>query len=521
MMQAMQKGQIQNPLINTVIATRVNITISKRVIIFALAAMMLSLVSCNSKSEESEELVISSTTAVTSFSLKANASILENLDSVFFSIDLDHRVIFNADSLPLGTPVDKLIAVIKFPDSVKEAKVAMYGGGKEESSFDYKSHPTDTIDFTRIVYLEMTAQDGVTKNSYRVKVNVHQTEPDSLIWDKIALSKLPSRLGTPKEQKSVERDGTVFTLLRESDGTLTLASSEDIYTGRWEKRALTLPFQPRIETFSAVGSDFYMLSSDGLLMKSADAGNWESTGEIWRNIIGSFNNSLIGLAMKDDALWHVSYPAGKSMRAADDFPVEGFSSMVSFTSRWSDTPVGIITGGRCSDSHLTGATWGYDGNSWAVLSDALPPGEGVALIPYFSYRKTAALWLQTEYSVLMAIGGRGADGSVSKTLYLSYDNGINWQRGSTLLQLPEYIPPFAAADALVVSTRKEGSLADSWREQPDGKPSAARINYQIDGYDVIWDCPYIYLLGGYGTDGKLYDAVWRGVLGRLTFMPVI
>lgn len=498
-----------------------NITITKRGIIAAIAAMVLSLVSCNSKSGDSDELTVSSTTAVTSFSLKANAKILENLDSVFFSIDLDHRVIFNADSLPKGTPVDSLIAVIKFPDSVKEAKIAMYGGDKEDSSFDYKSTPTAAIDFTRVVYLEMTAQDGTTTNAYRVKVNVHQTEPDSLIWDRVALSKLPSRLGGPREQKSVERDGSVFTILRESDGTITLSSASDIYTGEWSKTSVALSFQPRIETFTAAGGNFYILSSDGLLMKSGDAAAWESTGETWSNIVGPFGDTVLGLAVRDSEVWHVAYPSGKNLKADPDFPLTGFSSMVAFSSKWSDTPIGIITGGRCADGSLTGATWGFDGDNWAVLSESLPQSEGVSLIPYFSYRKTAALWIQTEYSVLVAMGGRGADGAVSKTLYISYDNGINWQKGSSLLQLPDFIPAFADADALVVSTRKEGSLTDNWRDKAVGKPAASRVNYQIEGYDVIWDCPYIYLLGGCGADGKLYDTVWRGVLGRLTFMPVI
>ena len=48
-----------------------------------------------------------------------------------------------------------------------------------------------------------------------------------------------------------------------------------------------------------------------------------------------------------------------------------------------------------------------------------------------------------------------------------------------------------------------------------------RIPWQVEGGIITWECPYIYLIGGYGPDGKLYDTIWRGVLNRLTFTPII
>ena len=35
-----------------------------------------------------------------------------------------------------------------------------------------------------------------------------------------------------------------------------------------------------------------------------------------------------------------------------------------------------------------------------------------------------------------------------------------------------------------------------------------------------WECPFIYLFGGYGSNGLPLNSVWEGVLSGLTFKPV-
>ena len=38
---------------------------------------------------------------------------------------------------------------------------------------------------------------------------------------------------------------------------------------------------------------------------------------------------------------------------------------------------------------------------------------------------------------------------------------------------------------------------------------------------TTWECPYIYLYGGDNASGSLNPQVWRGVINRLTFKPLI
>ena len=79
--------------------------------------------SCN-KDSDSESFVVAPNLAVTAFSLKADAK-NPGLDSAYFSIDLEHGVIFNADSLRKGTKVDKVVATITFASEVSEAVIEM------------------------------------------------------------------------------------------------------------------------------------------------------------------------------------------------------------------------------------------------------------------------------------------------------------------------------------------------------------------------------------------------------------
>lgn len=177
----------------------------------------------------------SSTVAVTGFSLKAMSKVAPNLDSVFFSIDLNRGVIFNADSLPVGTNIEKLIADISYTSSASSVKLTQTGG-KKEGEIDYKENPSDTIDFSGKVLLSITAEDNSTTRTYNIKVNVHKCEPDTLVWDRLAVTPMPSRLGNPVQQKTVQFKDAAYSLIAEKDGSYTMSVATDIIEGIWDKK---------------------------------------------------------------------------------------------------------------------------------------------------------------------------------------------------------------------------------------------------------------------------------------------
>jgi len=489
-------------------------------------AIAMGVMSCNKESTDEFDEATATSVAVTNFQLKANQLVMSNLDSVFFSIDLRNQVIFNPDSLPRGTKVEALIPIITYPDEVSQATITVTGGTHlGDKTIDYKTNPNDSVDFTGDVVLTLVAGDGVTKRDYRLKVNVHKFDPDSLVWDRVAVSKLPSRNASPRAQKSVSRNNSVYTLIEENDGSHTLAVTDDIYEETWSKSPVTLPKGATLSSFTATSDAFYMLLDDGELMTSADAENWQSTGESWVSITGAYGDAVIGIKSAGDGYRHCHYPAAAAITDSDvtqDFPLRGHSNFVSTSTPWASGPTAMLTGGILADGTLSNAVWAFDGNSWAKMgNNVLPPLEGCTLIPYYSYRKTTTSWIQSEFKVWIVLGGRTSNGKLNRDLYISYDNGINWKKGDTLLSLPEYIPSTWGLDNVVTTTPMEYNLQDGWAIMPDRKlPPYCRIAYKVDGYDVEWECPYIYLFGGTDADGNFNDDIWRGVLARLTFAPL-
>lgn len=485
------------------------------------------LCSCNEKTENATESTYmpSSTAAVTGFKLKAMSKVAANLDSVFFSIDLNKGVIFNADSLPVGTNIEKLIPNITYTSSAKAVKL-IQSGGVREGEIDYKENPGDTVDFSGKVVLSITAEDNTTTRSYDIKVNVHKNEPDTLVWDRLAVTPMPSRMGEPAEQKTVQFKGVPYTLIKEKDGSYTMAVATDIIEGIWDKKIPNLDFEPQVRTMTAMPDCLCVLDRAGVLHHSADGIEWNNTGIVWTNIIGAYGDALLGLRADGGKLVHTSWPADSGIREMDvksDFPVAGYSDFVQFSNRWTTLPIGFMTGGRLADGSMTEKTWGFDGDHWEVLSENMVPKvTGAALIPYFVYRKTSSSLVQTEFSVWMLIGGELEDGACNRKIYVSYDNGVNWYAADEKMQLPKHFPGLRDLDGLMVEWKKQASLTDNWKKVgTKAIPPMYRVKYEVEDYEIYWDCPYIYIFGGFNDSGKLNDEVWRGVLNRLTFVPLI
>lgn len=489
-----------------------------------IALLMGSLSSCNKKTETEEDIYMpASSVAVTNFSLKSKNGSKVKLDSVFFSIDLNRGVIFNADSLPVGTDITKLVPVISYSPSASAVTLTQ-SGGKTTGEIDYKTNPSDSVDFSGKVVLKITAEDKTTTRSYDIKVNVHKLEPDSLVWDQLAVTQMPSRQGNPKSQKTVMYNGRPYSLINEADNSYTMSVATDILQGVWDKLPLTLDFEPDVRSLNATSKQMYLLDAGGVLHTSSDGVSWDNTGCVWTNIIGAYGDIMLGIRNEGGTLMHTCWPTDSGYAEAEvssDFPVADYSDFVQFSNRWTTLPIGFMTGGRLADGSFTDKTWGFDGDHWAVLSEGMtPPVAGPTLVPYYVYRKTTSSLVQKEFSVWMMIGGLRHDGYYNRTIYVSYDNGVNWYAADTQMQLPDHFPALRDLDGIVAEWPKQASLQSNWTDTPSrGLPGMARVKYSVEDYEVYWDCPYIYIFGGVKSNGALNDEVWRGVLNRLTFTP--
>lgn len=117
-------------------------------LLVAFAGLMLG--SCNDKEEEDPEIqeIIYSDVAVKAFSLEKNDSVLAHLDSVYFAIDLNNAVIYNPDSLPIGTEVEKLVLKITLPTVNSATLIEAAAPGAKAKEIDYINSPKDSVNFT-------------------------------------------------------------------------------------------------------------------------------------------------------------------------------------------------------------------------------------------------------------------------------------------------------------------------------------------------------------------------------------
>lgn len=492
---------------------------------------MLPFVACNDKDDKDDEpQTVYGSTLVRSFSLNDNKNILANLDTIYFSIDQVNASIFNADSLPYGTRVDKLTVNLTVDGcSVVELRVPTATG---TNTINYLANTTDSIDFSRgPVTLHLVSLDGSQARDYQIKVNVHKTYPERFAWTSVWSGRYPTSLTAVTSQRTVARGDKAYCLSTD-DTHYCIAVSDSPELDRWEYSPVAFGFVPDVRSFTAASDAFYILAADGTLYRSADLVNWQSTGQTWTYIYGAYVDRLVGVARDTNGYHHVSWPAsGVTVRVADDMPVSGTSAATLFTTKWSSRPQMLVRGGRTASGKLTGDLYGYDGTSWVDItrSEARVSGvENPALFPYFVARVDSLSWRVTEQSVLMSTFGTDEQGRCDSHMYVSYDMGISWETAPGYLQLPGSVPDYVNPDAIVLDvTRRAESrsaLSSFWGPVQCGPLPAgwcldnttSRATRPVDE----WNCPTVYL-SGCRTEGHTNrPAIFRGILNQLTYKPL-
>lgn len=491
-----------------------------------MASLLFSFAACNStvEDEELEDTTISNV-MVTEFSLEKNDKILQNLDSVFFSIDLASSRIYNADSLPKGTVLGKVPVKITTP-YVSVAEIRVPGVTTSDSLINYLDDPKDSVDFSHgPVSLKLVALDGVTTKTYTIQINVHRMEPDSLYWNQLAMRRLPDVFAAPRSQRTVEFDGAFYCMM--SNGSETaLVKSETPDFASYTLADGTIPANINVNTLTVGADALYVLDIDNNLYEYK-SGQWSDTGAEMSHIYGYYSDKLLGVRRDAEGIFqHTTYPFTEESPVADDCPITGTSVSMLYATPWAAEPWMLVVGGATASGSLTGSTWAYDGKRWANVSiTQMEPRSNVTLFSYYTY-STNSNWVTKQYPTLFALGGLDKNGRCDNTVYVSRDRGVHWTKGDELLQLPSYIQKVNNAQALVVNTVMGASRsASGWTEYPSLRlPAWWQIetfaDSRISHLDTQWNCPFIYLYGGYTASGSLSDTIWRGVINRLSFKPL-
>lgn len=494
---------------------------NKKFPLYALMCLMLwgIVSSCNDDNSNRDADIYTtsySSTLISAFSLGNNDNVLYNLDSVKFSINQDAGLIYNVDSLPVGTDVTHLTVSMTFPYTVQQAQFHVTGGKvMKDSTFDYKSTTTDSIDFTGRVDLVVTSYDGNHTRTYNIKVNVHKMEPDTLYFNPSLRRDVPNVNGTLSAEKCVLQGSTYYCLTNDG-GTYKLNSAANPGQGTWAVKVVDFPFTPAVHSLSATNDALYILSTGGELYRSTDAGTtWTDCGVTWHSLLGGWGDKALGVYYDGSTYRHDEYPRPQGYtltEVEDSFPVAEASPLTPATNEWTLTQQSMLFGGKSKSGNILATTWGYDGTSWGEITDhklqsGLPGMTEAVIVPYATYSVDSTNHTATERVTWLLMGGKMQGGKLNNTTYVSYNQGISWTQGGKLLQLPATMPAFYQAQAFVVYETLTTSSSKA-RRRSVTKPVTS------------WDVPYIYIVGGRGANGAQLGSVWKGVINRRMFRPI-
>lgn len=472
-------------------------------------AIICILSSC--KEDESEKIILSDSVRISAFSLEADTLVLRNLENVFFTIDLEKGLIYNADSLPLGTDVSALAVDITTEDA------ASVNITTADDTFDYLEDTDKTIDFTTPVQIEVVSKSGLHKKQYEVSVNVHKVEADRLYWGNMQYSGMPGE-GTLSKQYTLRFNDLLHCYMKRGDEYLLATASTP--GEQWEITQLSFSFEPRLQTMRCSDTALFMLDEADNLYTSTDGVTWENTGMKYAAIIGNHNDAMLMLTQENGIYYHDVYPRPDGYTpqpTATDFPVSGFSEMLTYNSSWLAAPQGMIVGGRTADGSLTGAMWGFDGTTWAVLNNTIPQREGAAFFQYITFY-VDDYWITTEKTTWFIIGGINDNAALSD-VWVSNNYGVTWEKADMDLQMPGYIAARGFASVVICDEPLHTKSGD-WKTFdmlpiPQGYRSVPM--YSANNPTLV---PYIYMFGGENFNGSSFNQIWRGVINRLKFEPI-
>ncbi len=487
--------------------------------IVVLLSSLAPFTSCNKSKDDDDVYTYSTstqTTLVRAFGLQADAEVLASLDSVHFTIDYEKGLIYNADSLPVGTDISGLKVTVEFLNTVSSAVFNITGATSQaDTTIEYTPAMSKKLDFTGKTVLTVTSQDKSQVKDYEIKVLVHKVNPDLLVWPQEWRRDLPGYQSDAIGHKAVKQADELYRIMVYDGQECELLTASSPNQGTWDRQIIDLPFVPKVASFTAADEALFILAQDGTLYTSVDGMDWTSCGVTWHSVLGAYDGRLLGIMAGTDGIYyHDEYPRSDGFICSlveDGFPVSHSSSMIQTDNTWTVNQQAMIVGGYDSEGNLLSDVWGYDGIHWGKInnshSHSLPALADATLFSYYTYKALPGVRRYGRQQTWFVMGGRQADGTLNGNIYLSNTQGIVWAKADSTIAQPDNMPKFYGAQAFVNFETLTASIANN-------------MPRRIQSPVTTWECPFIYLMGGYNDQGALLPYTWRGVYNRMTNYPV-
>jgi len=407
---------------------------------------------------------------IASFSLSNDS--IDGLSNVVFTIDQINNRIFNKDSMPYGTVIDRKVIVTVTFDLGAQA-ILLVSTATNDSIWDI----SDSVDFSAPVIITVYPYDGVSTKTYEAQLNIHQVNPDSIVWNGNT-ELMPEK---QFDDMKVLLYGDYYLMYAQEESGFNYYKAHAGEPEIWENQTLNgFPSNASISQIVEYKDILYLHTEDGELFSSPDGSDWSKVAEapVITTLIGSIPAEeantkpvLSGITEQEGVLRFITMDSVGVWTAGsvvpEQFPLTGFSTTNYLLMHY---PRLTIASGRCGNDELSDKAWStLDGLNYAPLTNA-----NVAFTP----REGASIAFYDDS--LYLVGGIDASGTPLNEIYTSRDNGITWR-------LTEY-------------TMSE--------------------DYSARGFTslIIDKDNYMLLFGGKANkNSKAFNHLWRGRINRLGF----
>lgn len=181
-------------------------------------------------------------------------------------IDQINRRIFNSDSLPVGTAVNKVYFTTFSADGIVSYRL--------ESGKDTLYSTKDTLDFTSPRIFTIFASDGSGSRSYTIDIKIHNADPDAYSW--VAASPADNDVAKLESMRMIAKDGQLY-LWGSKNGTnvvMTRKTGEGV--ALWTKKDISGTDGLQTKSINLFNGKFVAISESGLV-ESENGADWTET----------------------------------------------------------------------------------------------------------------------------------------------------------------------------------------------------------------------------------------------------
>lgn len=246
----------------------------------------------------------------TQLSSGKDTSYVITLPASLYPLHIDHLkgLIYNTDSLPVGTRTDK----VRFSSFTADGTIAY----RLKSGKDTLYTTSDTLDMRTPRIFTVYAASGIGHKQYTMQINVAQTDPDAYSWQQEAQA--PADLTRIKEAQLCTKDGKLYLFGATESGKKILAMRETTHNAPWtitdiEGADATL----QLKDITLFGGKFYGVQGATLYV-SEDGQTWAPAAdtETVDCILGAGSSELYFTA--NDSVYRTTDGVTRTAETLDD-----------------------------------------------------------------------------------------------------------------------------------------------------------------------------------------------------------